>query len=82
MPPDPKFPYTYHAETIIGGTYYDPSYGGTGLITLGKTAPAGVDYYNIPSTSGTKLGTSSPATSRQLGAVYPPTTAHYYDGTP
>lgn len=35
---DPHF--TYHAETVVGGTTYDPSYGTTGLITLAETAPA------------------------------------------
>ncbi len=36
-PANPHF--TYHAQTLVSGTVYDPSYGNAGLITLAETAP-------------------------------------------
>jgi hypothetical protein len=41
-PLDPHF--TYHAVTESAGTYYDPSYGTTGMVALDETAPDGVPY--------------------------------------
>ncbi len=32
--------FTYHVQTRVSGTDYDPSYGNVGLITLNETAPA------------------------------------------
>jgi hypothetical protein len=37
---DPHF--TYHAQTIVDGKVYDPSYGNSGLIDLIETAPGAV----------------------------------------
>ena len=45
--------FKYHVETLANGTYYDPSYGSTGLIELNETALAHDPY---------------PAASRQTGA--------------
>ena len=32
--------YLFHSEALSGGTYYDPSYGTTGLISFSEAAPA------------------------------------------
>jgi hypothetical protein len=57
--------FMYHVETLVNGTYYDPSYGATGLISLGETAPAHNPY---------------PAASRQTGSSLPGN-AHYVNWT-
>jgi len=57
--------FTYHVETLVSGTYYDPSYGATGLISLDETAPTHNPY---------------PAASRQTGSSLPGN-VHYVDWT-
>lgn len=78
-PADPHF--LYHAEAAVGGAYYDPSYGSTGLITLDETAPAGPDWYTRPVVYPAYLGgTHATAATRQTGAGLP-STPHYVDWT-
>lgn len=60
---DPHF--TFHAETCVDGTYYDPSYGSTGLMDLDEKAPAHFGF---------------PAASRRTGSSLPGN-AHYVDWT-
>jgi hypothetical protein len=67
---DPSF--SYHAQTVIASTNYDPSFGGTGQPSF-TTAPAGVEYreyygYDAATntiSAGPVISPNSPATSPQ-----------------
>lgn len=72
VPANPHF--AFHAETLVNGTYYDPSYGTTGLITFQEAAPAGYPYYDPYPTN--YYDNHTPAATRQTGSSFPPGTVH------
>ncbi len=69
--------FTFHVLTNINGTYFDPSYGSTGIINLDETAPAGVQY----TTNYITYQPHTVAASRQTGSSWPPANIHLVDWT-
>jgi len=68
-PANPHF--SYHAQTVIGGTFYDPSYGSTGRVAFDEVCPPYSEdggEFHYPPVPGETLHTPI----QQQGAAWPP----------